>query len=98
MRKRAAGTTFAGLLPMPERLNTLPVLRMRLYRTVTSLDVDHGAEPSWFSDLSTKANPFCASDQLFSITFPSMRIRRTFFVSTRFFTCHFRFHESGRVM
>src|SRR5690349_17597799 len=58
----------------------------------------HGVPPVWFSDFITKAKPFCASAQLFSITLPSMSTRFECFDSKRFFTCQTPFHETGRVM
>ena len=55
-----------------------------LRTNVTSSVTDHGAPPSWFTDLRTMAAPSCAAAQLFSKTLPWIRSRRAFFSSRRF--------------
>ena len=45
----------------------------------------HGVSPSWFSDFITKAKPAWASAHVFSMTLPSMSMRRACLDSIRFF-------------
>src|SRR3954447_12935432 len=70
----------------PVRLNAAATFRITLLRTVRS-SVIHQLHPE-LPDHSTKAKPAWPCGQLFSMTFPSTRIRRPALTSMRFFTSH----------
>src|SRR6185295_9326719 len=86
MRKRLPTALILGGISTPRIFNPCSALRTMLLLKVRSSVTDHGAVESWLLDFRRIAKPTCASGQMFSNTLPSIRTRRAFFVSSRFFT------------